>query len=212
MTGVYTAALLPTKPSLNDDSEFRHGFGAEASLPLTQSAPAVTHDTTRLCWIDVTQWDCYIHADAVRTLSWIFFYVIPLVSWRKSKISQEYGGWVANETSASALDRKYIGYLAISHILFSQILIFFSNLRCCAKSKFSSKATVNSITKTFFFNLTDQMTISGRWVVNAISVGNTKWFSKSVVTCQSVQPSMMTCAYFFFNSLYICGGISIAYG
>ena len=50
----------------------RHGFGAKASWPLTQSAPAVTHNTTRLCWIDVTLWECHIHADAVRALSLIF--------------------------------------------------------------------------------------------------------------------------------------------
>ena len=49
MIDVYTAALLPTMPSSDDDSGFRHGFGAEASLPLTQSAPAVIHDTSRLC-------------------------------------------------------------------------------------------------------------------------------------------------------------------
>ena len=61
-----------TKPSSDDDSGFRHGFGAEASLPLTQSAPAVSHDTTKLCQIVVTLWDCQIHADAVRAISWIF--------------------------------------------------------------------------------------------------------------------------------------------
>ena len=33
------------------------------------------------------------------------------------------------------------------------------------------------------------MTISGRFVVNAISVGNVKLCFKSVATCQSVQPS-----------------------
>ena len=65
---------------------------------------------------------------------------------------------------------------------------YFSNLRLCAQSKFSSKGTVNSITKTFFA-LTDQMTIIGRLVVNAISVGNMKLYFKSVATCQSVQPS-----------------------
>ena len=42
-------ALLPIKPSSDDDSVFRQGFGAEASLPLTQSVPAVTNNTTRLC-------------------------------------------------------------------------------------------------------------------------------------------------------------------
>ena len=53
ITDVYTTALLLTKPSSDDDSGFRHGFGAEASLPLAQSAPAVSHDTTRLCQIVV---------------------------------------------------------------------------------------------------------------------------------------------------------------
>ena len=69
---VYTTALLLTKPSSDDDSSFRHGFGAEASLPLAQSAPAVSHDTTRLCQIVVALRDCQIHADAIRALSWIF--------------------------------------------------------------------------------------------------------------------------------------------
>ena len=74
MTDVCTVALLPTKPSSDNDSGFRHNFGAEASLPLTQSAPAVTH---KLCWVVVTLWDCHIHADAAKALSWIFFYVFP---------------------------------------------------------------------------------------------------------------------------------------
>ena len=73
ITDVCTAALLPRKPSSDDDSEFRHGFETEASLRLTQSDPAVSHDTTRLCGVVVTLWDCYIHVDAVRALSWIFF-------------------------------------------------------------------------------------------------------------------------------------------
>ena len=60
MTDIYTASLLPTKTSSADYSVFRHGFGVEASLSLTQSASVVTHDTTRLCWIDVTLWDCLI--------------------------------------------------------------------------------------------------------------------------------------------------------
>ena len=72
ITDVYTTVLLLTKPSSDDDSGFRHNFGAEASLPLTQSAPAVSHDTTKHCQIFVALWDCQIHADAVRALSWIF--------------------------------------------------------------------------------------------------------------------------------------------
>ena len=65
MTVACTAELLPTNHSSDDNSGFRHGFEAEASLPLTQSAPAVTHDTTSLFWIDITLWDCHIHTDAV---------------------------------------------------------------------------------------------------------------------------------------------------
>ena len=53
ITDVYTTALLLTKPSSDDDSGFRHGFGAKASLPLAQCAQAVSHDTTRLCQIVV---------------------------------------------------------------------------------------------------------------------------------------------------------------
>ena len=78
MTDVYTAALLPTKPLIDDDSGFRHGFRAEASLPLTQNTPAVTHSTTRLCWIDISLWDGHTHTDAVRALSWICFMYLPL--------------------------------------------------------------------------------------------------------------------------------------
>ena len=51
---VYTTALLLTKPSSDNDTGFGHGVGAEASLPLAQSAPAVSHNTTRLCQIVVT--------------------------------------------------------------------------------------------------------------------------------------------------------------
>ena len=69
MTDVYTGVLLLIKPSSDDHSVFMHGFGAEASLPLIQWAPAVTHDTTRLAWIDITLWDCHIYADAVSAIS-----------------------------------------------------------------------------------------------------------------------------------------------
>ena len=46
ITYVYTTTLLPTNPSSDDDSGFRYGFGTEASLPLVQSAPAVSHNIT----------------------------------------------------------------------------------------------------------------------------------------------------------------------
>ena len=47
MIYVCTATLLLTKPLSDGDSGFGHGFKAEASLSLTQSAPAVTHNTTK---------------------------------------------------------------------------------------------------------------------------------------------------------------------
>ena len=57
ITDVCTTALLLTKPSSDDDSGFRYGFRTEASLPLAQSAPAVSHNTTIHCQIVVTLWD-----------------------------------------------------------------------------------------------------------------------------------------------------------
>ena len=69
---VYTTALLLTKPSSDNNSGCSHGFRAGTSLPLAQSAPTVSHDTTRLCQIVITLWDCHIYTDAVRALSWIF--------------------------------------------------------------------------------------------------------------------------------------------
>ena len=37
--------VCPTKPSFDNDSVVRHGSRAEASLPLTRSAPPVPYDT-----------------------------------------------------------------------------------------------------------------------------------------------------------------------
>ena len=58
--------------SSDDDSGSRHGFGGEASFLPPQRAQEYLNNTTRLCQIVVTLWDCHIHADAVRALSWIF--------------------------------------------------------------------------------------------------------------------------------------------
>ena len=109
MTDVYTAALLPTKPSSEYDSGFNHGFGTEASLPLTQSAPAWL--TIPLDFVGLTS----LYGIAISTLMQLEpFLVFPLVWWREFMFSQKYGGWLGNETSTS--DRKYA---AISDILFS---------------------------------------------------------------------------------------------
>ena len=72
-TAAKIAVLLRIKSSSNDDSWFRHGLGAEASLPLTHGAPAVSHNTTRLYWMVFDLHECHIRPDAVTVLSWIFF-------------------------------------------------------------------------------------------------------------------------------------------
>ena len=117
------------------------------------------------------------------------FYVFLLVWWRKFKINQEYRGWVGNETSASDLDRKYVGYPTISDTLFSLILIFFPTYADVPSWNFLQKGLLTQWRKLFFFNLTDQMTIFKRWVIVVISIGNTKWCFKSVATYQYVLSS-----------------------
>ena len=128
MTNVYTA----TKFSSDDDSGFGHGFGAEASLLLTQSAPAVTHDTTRLCWIDISQWDCHIHTDVVRALSWIVFMYFPLSDGECPRLVKN----MEVELVMTPWHPTSIENSAVSDSLFLQILIF-SNWCWCAQSKIS---------------------------------------------------------------------------
>ena len=65
---------------------------------------------------------------------------------------------------------------------------YFSNFRRCAQSMLVSKGIVNSAMITFF-ELTDQMTRSGRCQVDVISVGKASFWSTSAITRQSVQPS-----------------------
>ena len=149
MTDVYTAVLLPTKPSSDDDSGFRHGFGAEASLTLTQSAPAVTHNTTRLCWIDVTLWDCHVHTDAVRALPWIFYMYFLLFDGESPRLVKNMEvelvmkPWYPTLIGNTLVIQPFLTHCSCRSS-------YFSNLCWCAQSKFSSKGTVNSITKTFF--------------------------------------------------------------
>ena len=183
---VYTTTLLLTKPSSEDDSGFRHGFGAEVSLPLAQNAPAEPHDTTRLCQIVVALWDCHILADAVRALSWIFSMYFLLSDGGSPRLDKKTEvGLVMKPLHPISIGNTFVIQPFLTHCF--RRSSYFSNLRWCTQSRFSSKGTVNSITKTFFA-LTDQMTISGRFVVNAISVGNMKLCFKSVATCHSMQP------------------------
>ena len=54
------AVLLPIKSSSDNDPGFRHGFGVEASLALTQGVPAVSHNTSRLYWMVFDLYECHI--------------------------------------------------------------------------------------------------------------------------------------------------------
>ena len=178
---------------------FRDGFGAEASLPLAQSAPAVSHDNTRLCQIVVTLWDCHSHAEAVRALSWIFSVYFLLFDGGSTRLVKKTEVELAIKTlHPTSMGNTFVIQLFLTHC--SRRSSYVSNLRCCAQSKFSSKGTVNSITKTFL-TLTDQITISRRFVVNAFSVGKMKLCFKPVETCQSVQHSSNIYIYIY---IYIC--------
>ena len=137
ITDVYTTALLLTKPSSDDDSGFRHGFGAEASLPLTQSAPAVSHDTTRLCQIVVTLWDCQIHANAVRALSWIFsMYFLSSDGGSPRLVKKTEVELAIKPLRLTSIGNTFVIQPFLIH--YSHRSSYFSNLRWCAQSKFSS--------------------------------------------------------------------------
>ena len=137
VTDVYTTALLPTKPSSDDDSGFRHGFGAEASLPLTQSAQAESHDTTRLCQIVVTLWDCQIHTDAIRALSWIFSMYFLLSNGGSPRLVQKTEVELAiKPLHPTSIGNTFVIQPVLTHC--SRRSSYFSNLRWCDQSKFSS--------------------------------------------------------------------------
>ena len=137
ITDVYTTALLLTKPSADDDSEFRHGFGAKASLPLTQSAPAVSHDIIRLCQIAVSLWDCQIHADAVRALYWILSMYFLLSDGGSPRLVKK----MEVELAIKPLHLTVIGNAFVIQPFLtycSRRSSYFSNLRLCSQLKFSS--------------------------------------------------------------------------
>ena len=70
---IYKNCRKRSSSSSDDDPGFRIDFGAEVSLPLTQGAPAVSHNTTRLYWMVFNLYECHIRSDVVTALFWIFF-------------------------------------------------------------------------------------------------------------------------------------------
>ena len=69
----YQKLYTRTAAKKDDDPGFRHGFGAEASLPQTQGAPAVSHNNTRFYWMVFDQYEYHIRSDTVTVLFTIFF-------------------------------------------------------------------------------------------------------------------------------------------
>ena len=127
--------MLLIKPSSDDDSGYRHGFGAEASLPFAQSAPAVSHDTTKLCLIVVTLWDCQINADAVKALSWIFSMYFLFSDEGSPRLVKK----TMVELAIKPLHPTSIGNTFViqpSLTLFAQILIFFRLTLMCSVEDF----------------------------------------------------------------------------
>ena len=121
ITDVYTTALFLTNPSSDDDFGFRHGFGVEAPLPLAQSASAVSHDTTRL---------------------WIFSMYFLLSDGGSSRLVKKTEvELVIKPLHLTSIRNTFVIQPFLTHC--SHRSSYFSNLRWCAQSKFSSKGTVN---------------------------------------------------------------------
>ena len=61
-------SVISNKGFTYDNSSFRHGFGAEVSLPLAQSVLTVSHDYIRFSIFKTTRLECHLQANAIRTL------------------------------------------------------------------------------------------------------------------------------------------------
>ena len=148
-TAAKEAVLLPVKSSSDDDSGFRHGFGAEASLPLTQGAPAVSHNTTRLYWVVFNLYECHIRSDEVTALFWIVF-IYSLFFAGENPIL------VKNVEVAFEIKPRHPisrGNMSVDQSFLVHCLrrsSYFSNFRWCAQSMLVSKVIVNSAMITFF--------------------------------------------------------------
>ena len=134
-------------------------FQAEAPLPLIQNAPAVTHDTIRLCKIDVTLWNCYIHADAVRALSWILLMHFLLSDGESPRL-------VKNAEVELVMKPRHptsIGNTLVIQpflIHYSSRSSYFFQLTLMYSVEIFFKKKPLTQWRKHFFNLTDQMTIS----------------------------------------------------
>ena len=147
-TAAKEAVLLPVKSSSDDDPGFRHGFGAEASLPLTQGTPAVSHNAIRLYWMVFNLYECLIRSDAVTVFFWIFF-IYSLFFAGVSPIL------VKNVKVAFKIKLRHPisrGNMSVDQSFFvrcSRRSSCFSNFRWCVQSMLVSKGIHNSAMITF---------------------------------------------------------------
>ena len=112
-------------------------FRGRSIITTSPEHPAVSHDTTRLCQIVVALWDCQIHADAVRALSWIFSMYFLLSDGGSPRLVKK----TEVELAIKPLHPTSIGNTFVIQpflIHYSRRSSYFSNLRWCGQSKFSS--------------------------------------------------------------------------
>ena len=164
------------------------GSGAKASLPLTQSAPAVSNNTTRLYWMVFVLYECHIHSDAATVLFWIFFiYSLFSAGERPSLVNDIEVEFEIKLRHPILRGNMSVDQPFLTHC--SHRSVYFSNLHWCTQSMLNLKGIVNSVIITFF-ELTDQMMRSGRWWVDVFFfIGKVSCWSMSAITRQTVQPS-----------------------
>ena len=143
------AVLFPIKSSSDDDPGFRHGFGAEASLPLTQYAPAVSHNTTRLYWMMFDLYECHIRSDAVTVLFWSFFFIYSLFFDGESLSLVKNVGVAIKIKPRHLISRGNMPVDQLVLIQCSRRSSYFSNFRGCTQSMLALKGIVNSAMITF---------------------------------------------------------------
>ena len=132
-------------------------------------------------------YECHIRSDAITVLFWIFFIyslffsgVSPILL-KDVEVAFEIKPRHPISRGNMSVDQSFLVHCSCRSS-------YFSNFRWCAQSMLVSKGIVNSAMMTFF-ELTYQMTRSGRCRVDVISVGKASCRSTSAITCQSVQPS-----------------------
>ena len=97
----------------------------------------------------VTLWDCHIHADAVRALSWIFSMHFLLSDRGSPRLVKNAEVELTMKPQHPTLIGNTFAIQPFLTYCFRRSS-YFSNLRRCPQTKFSTKGTVNSRKKTIY--------------------------------------------------------------